>query len=56
MEYEATPQKAVEWLGFQIRGWQFGDPARSIELALADGGVDIPLAAFKKFMVVTASF
>ena len=31
---------------FQIRGWQFGDPARAIELALAGGGVDKPLAAF----------
>jgi hypothetical protein len=31
---------------FHIRGWQFGDPARAIELALAGGGVDIPLAAF----------
>jgi len=31
---------------FQIRGWQFGDPARAIELTLAGGGVDIPLAAF----------
>jgi hypothetical protein len=31
---------------FQIRGWQFGDPARAIEWALAGGGVDIPLAAF----------
>jgi Plasmid pRiA4b ORF-3-like protein len=31
---------------FQIRGWQFGDPGRTIELALAGGGVDIPLAAF----------
>src|ERR1700676_3955187 len=31
---------------FQIRGWQFGDPAWAIELALAGGGVDIPLAAF----------
>jgi Plasmid pRiA4b ORF-3-like protein len=31
---------------FQIRGWQFGDPARAIELALAGGGVDMPLAAF----------
>jgi hypothetical protein len=30
---------------FQIRGWQFGDPSRAI-LALAGGGVDIPLAAF----------
>jgi hypothetical protein len=26
---------------FQIRGWQFGDRARAIELALAGGGVDI---------------
>jgi Plasmid pRiA4b ORF-3-like protein len=32
---------------FQIRGWQFGDPARALELALAGGGVDIPLAAFE---------
>jgi hypothetical protein len=31
---------------FQIRGWQFGDPSRAIELALAGGAVDIPLAAF----------
>jgi hypothetical protein len=31
---------------FQIRGWQFGDPARAIELAFAGGGVDMPLAAF----------
>jgi hypothetical protein len=31
---------------FQIRGWQFGDPGRAIELALAGGGVDIPPAAF----------
>src|SRR6267154_2218686 len=31
---------------FQIRGGQFGDPARAIALALAGGGVDIPLAAF----------
>jgi hypothetical protein len=41
---------------FQIRGRQFGDPGRAIELALAGGGVDIPLAAFKRFMVVTALF
>jgi hypothetical protein len=33
-------------VSFQIRGWQFGDPARAIELALAGGGVDIPLAVF----------
>jgi hypothetical protein len=31
---------------FQIRGYQFGDPSRAIELALAGGAVDIPLAAF----------
>jgi len=31
---------------FQIRGWQFGDPSRTIELTLAGGGVDMPLAAF----------
>ncbi len=31
---------------FQIRGGQFGDPTRAIALALAGGGVDIPLAAF----------
>ncbi|HEY4969054.1 MAG TPA: hypothetical protein VII35_04055 [Steroidobacteraceae bacterium] len=31
---------------FHIRGWQFGDPGRAIELALAGRGVDIPLAAF----------
>ena len=31
---------------FQIRGWQFGDPARAIESALAGGGVDMPMAAF----------
>jgi hypothetical protein len=31
---------------FKIRGWLFADPARAIELALAGGGVDIPLAAF----------
>src|SRR5450755_472607 len=29
---------------FQIRGWQFGDPSRAIELALTGGGVDMPLA------------
>jgi hypothetical protein len=31
---------------FQIRGWQFGDRSRAIELALTGGAVDIPLAAF----------
>jgi hypothetical protein len=32
---------------FQIRGWQFGDPSRALQLALSGGGVDIPLAAFE---------
>jgi hypothetical protein len=41
---------------FQIRGRQCGHPGRAIELALAGGGVDVPIAAFKKFMVVTALF
>ncbi|MHB8474720.1 MAG: IS1096 element passenger TnpR family protein [Steroidobacteraceae bacterium] len=30
---------------FQIRGWHFDDPSRAIEMALAGGGVDMPLAA-----------
>jgi hypothetical protein len=47
----AALQVAFGWsdehlYSFQIRGWQFGDPARAIELARAGGGVDIPLAAF----------
>jgi hypothetical protein len=50
-ELHAVLQVAFGWSDghlytFQIRGWQFGDPARAIELALAGGGVDIPLAAF----------
>ena len=50
-ELHATLQVSFGWsdqhlYSFQIRGWQFGDPARAIELALAAGGVDIPLAAF----------
>ena len=50
-ELHAALQVAFGWSDghlytFQIRGWQFGDPARAIELALASGGVDIPLAAF----------
>ena len=50
-QLHATLQVAFGWsdehlYSFQIRGWQFGDPARAIELALAGGGVDIPLAAF----------
>ena len=50
-ELHATLQVSFGWSDhhlycFQIRGWQFGDPARAIELALAGGGVDIPLAAF----------
>jgi hypothetical protein len=48
-ELHAVLQVAFAWsdghlYAFQIRGWQFGDPARAIELALA--GVDVPLAAF----------
>lgn len=39
---------------FQIRGCCSAYPARAIELALAGGGADIHLAAFEKFMVVTA--
>jgi len=50
-ELHATLQVSSAWsdqhlYSFQIRGWQFGDPARAIELALAGGRVDIPLAAF----------
>src|ERR1700733_3010592 len=51
-ELHAALQVAFGWSDqhlycFQIRGWKFGDPARAIELALAGGGVDIPLAAFE---------
>ena len=51
-ELHAALQVAFGWsdehlYAFQIRGWQFGDPARALELALASGGVDIPLAAFE---------
>jgi pRiA4b ORF-3-like protein len=51
-ELHAALQVAFGWsdehlYAFQIRGWQFGDPARALELALAGGGVDIPLAAFE---------
>jgi hypothetical protein len=50
-ELHATLQVSFGWSDqhlncFQIRGWQFGDPTQAIELALAGGGVDIPLAAF----------
>jgi Plasmid pRiA4b ORF-3-like protein len=50
-ELHANLQVSFGWsdqhlYSFQIRGWQFGDPARAIELELAGGGVDIPLAAF----------
>jgi hypothetical protein len=46
-ELHAALQVAFGWSDghlytFQIRGWQFGDPARAIELALAGGDVDIP--------------
>jgi hypothetical protein len=51
-ELHAALQVAFGWSDehlytFQIRGWQFGDPARALELALAGGGVDISLAAFE---------
>lgn len=50
-ELHAALQVAFGWSDehlytFRIRGWQFGNPARALELALAGGGVDIPLAAF----------
>src|SRR5260370_4369123 len=50
-QLHAALQVAFDWsdqhlYSFQIRGWQFGDPGRAIELALAGGGVDMPLAAF----------
>src|SRR6266403_699957 len=50
-QLHASLQVAFGWSDehlyvFQIRGWKFGDPARAIELALAGGGVDKPLAAF----------
>jgi len=50
-ELHAVLQVAFGWsdehlYAFQIRGWQFGDPSRAIELALAGGGVDIALTAF----------
>ena len=42
-ELHAALQVAFGWSDehlytYQIRGWQFGDPARAIELALAGGG------------------
>jgi hypothetical protein len=51
-DLHASLQVAFGWSDqhlycFQIRGWQFGDPTRAIELALAGGAVDIPLAAFE---------
>jgi Plasmid pRiA4b ORF-3-like protein len=50
-QLHAARQVAFGWSDehlhvFQIRCWQFGDPARAIELALAGGRVDKPLAAF----------
>jgi hypothetical protein len=44
-ELYSTLQAAFDWSDdhlytFQIRGWQFGDSTRAIELALAGGGVD----------------
>jgi len=51
-ELHAVLQVAFGWsdehlYAFQIRGWQFGDPSRAIGLALAGGGIDIALAAFR---------
>jgi Plasmid pRiA4b ORF-3-like protein len=64
-ELHAALQVAFGWSDghlytFQIRGWQFGDPARAIELTLAGGGVDIPLMAFsfeigEPFLLTAAS-
>jgi hypothetical protein len=50
-ELHAALQAAFGWSDghlytFQIPGWRFGDPVRAIELAVAGGGVDVPLAAF----------
>jgi hypothetical protein len=50
-ELHAVLQVAFGWndehlYALQIRGWQFGDPSRAIELALAGDGVDSALAAF----------
>jgi Plasmid pRiA4b ORF-3-like protein len=50
-QLHATLQVAFGWSDehlytFQIRGWQFGDPARAIELALAGGDVSMPPTAF----------
>jgi hypothetical protein len=41
---------------FQIRGWQFGNPSRAIELALAGGAADIPLAAFAFAIIETCRY
>jgi hypothetical protein len=51
-ELHAALQVAFGWsdehlYAFQIRGWRFGDLARVLELALAGGGVGMPLAAFE---------
>lgn len=48
-DLHATLQVSFGWSdqrlsSFQIRGWQFGDPARAIEIGLDAGGGDIPLA------------
>ena len=49
-QLHALLQVAFDWSDthlytFRIRGGQFGDPGRGLELAVS-GGVDIPLAAF----------
>src|ERR1039458_5819156 len=41
---------------FQIRGCQFGNPSRAIELALAGGAADIPLAAFAFAIIETCRY
>jgi hypothetical protein len=50
-QLQAALQVAFGWSDehlyvFWMRGWQFGEPARAIELARAGGGVDKSLAAF----------
>ena len=57
----AVLQVAFDWSDehlytFQIRGWQFGNPSRAIELALAGGAVDIPLAAFAFAIIETCRY
>lgn len=60
-ELHAVLQVAFGWSDehlytFQIRGWQFGNPSRAIELALAGGAADIPLAAFAFAIIETCRY